>query len=98
MTAWRRACEAGALVEAAPVRRGPTPAVTPKDAGHGPSASRGRPGIACKRPPSRGPHPRPSSLRGARCDGCRRPRRGACWTRCTSPASPTRRRPRCKRR
>jgi transposase-like protein len=32
LTEWRRAREAGALVEAAPVRRGPTPAATPKDA------------------------------------------------------------------
>ena len=32
LTEWRRAREAGALPEAAPVRRGPTPAATPKDA------------------------------------------------------------------
>jgi len=32
LTEWRRARDAGALEEAAPVRRGPTPAATPKEA------------------------------------------------------------------
>ena len=32
LTEWRRARDAGALAEAAPVRRGPTPAATPKEA------------------------------------------------------------------
>jgi len=32
LTEWRRARDAGALAKAAPVRRGPTPAATPKEA------------------------------------------------------------------
>lgn len=32
LTEWRRACDAGALAETAPVRRGPPPAATPKEA------------------------------------------------------------------
>lgn len=32
LTEWRRARDAGALAETAPVRRGPTPAATPKEA------------------------------------------------------------------